>query len=123
METPIHQDPRFRAGVEAYNRGDFSEAGEVFEDLFFEAVRDEVEFVRVFLQLSTGAHHVERGQIRAAMERLEEALLAIDRVTDSRGWDFAALRRGIAAAIPQIEQRFRDRTGAIEWPHLDLRVR
>lgn len=95
-------DPRFRAGIEQLNRGDYFDAAESFEDLFFEAVRDEVDLSRALLQIGTGFHHIERGQRRAAIERLEEALPAIDRVKDDCGLDLAAMRAAVVRAIAQL---------------------
>ena len=95
-------DPRFRAGIEQLNRGDYFDAAESFEDLFFEAVRDEIDLARTLLQVSTGMHHIERGQRRAAIERLEEALPAVDRVKDDCGLDLVALRADVVRAIAQL---------------------
>jgi len=98
----IGLDPRFRAGIEQINRGDYLEAADAFEDLFFEAVRGELDLARALLQVATGMLHVERGQRRAAIERLEEALDPIDRVADDRGLDLVALRAGVTRAIAQL---------------------
>lgn len=98
----IEDDPRFRAAIEQFNAGEVEEAGEVFEELYFEAVRDEVDFVRVFLQIAVGLHHVERNQRRAAVERLEEGLRVIERVTNHRGFDLRKLANDVRAVLPAI---------------------
>jgi len=98
----VNEDPRFRAAIAQLNAGDYAEAADTLEELFFEAVRDEVEPVRALMQVATGMHHIERGQARAAIERLEEGIAAIDRVTNEHGIDFAALRAGVARAIAQL---------------------
>jgi len=109
----LEDDPRFLAAVAQFDAGDFYEAADGFEELFFEAVRDEVEFVRAFLQVAVGAYHADTGQRRPAIERLEEALLAIDRVTNPRGFDLGRLRDDIKGLIRQI------RDGAPKtWPRL-----
>ena len=69
--------------------GDWLEASDLFEELYFEAVRDELPLVRALLQLSTGLHHISRGSKRAARERLEEGLRALDEVVNARGVDLA----------------------------------
>lgn len=108
---PIELDPRFAAAIDQFNRREFLEASEVFEDLFFEAAGDELEFARVFLQMSTGFVHAERGQRRPAIERLGEGLLAIARVSSSRNIDLSALREDVEAAIACL------RAGkSIDWP-------
>lgn len=100
MLPPLEDDPRFAAALRHFRDGDWLEASDLFEELFFESVRDEVPLVRVLLQLSTGMHHVARGQRRAAVERLEEGLRAIAEVTNARGVDLEAIaadaRREIA---------------------------
>lgn len=119
MESPperIEDDPRLSNGIRCFNEGEFFEAGEEFEGLFFEAIRDEVDFVRVLLQVSVGIHHVERGQLRAAVERLEEAIRIIRRVADSRGWDFDSLATEIRRLIPEIERRAEGDRRPIAWP-------
>lgn len=97
--TDIGDDPRFLAGVAAMRAHDYYDAGEIFEDLFFEAVRDEVPFARLFLQVAVGAHHLERGQRQAAIDRLLEGLKAIDAITNDRGWDLARLRDEVRTLI------------------------
>jgi predicted metal-dependent hydrolase len=106
---PIGEDPRLAAGVSAFNAGDFDEAGDVFEELFLEAVRDEVPFARALLQVSVGFLHAERGQTFAAVSRLEEALLAMRQISDPRGLDFARLREDVVEAIGQLRAGCRPR--------------
>ena len=89
---PLEDDPRFAAALGHMNDGDWLEASDLFEELFFEAVRDEVPLVRVLLQLSTGFHHISRGQRRAAAERLEEGIRAIAEVTNDFGVDLKRWR-------------------------------
>ncbi len=112
----IGDDPRFLAGVAALNAHEYFDAGEIFEDLFFEAVRDEVAFARLFLQVAAGAHHLERGQRRAAIERLAEALKALSAVTDDRGWDLARLGDDVRAVIANLRAGER-----WAWPEVSRR--
>lgn len=92
MLPALEDDPRFHTALRHVAEGDWLEASDLFEELFFEAVRDEVPLVRALLQVSTGMHHLSRGQRRAAVERLEEGLRVIDTVTNARGVDLEALR-------------------------------
>src|SRR5688572_6827409 len=96
---PLEDDPRFATALRHFDEGDWLEASDLFEELFFEAVRDEVPLVRVLLQISTGMHHFSRGQRRAAVERLEEGLRAIKDVTNARGVDLNAIAHQARAAI------------------------
>jgi predicted metal-dependent hydrolase len=101
MPPPLEDDPRFAAALAQFAGGDWLEASDLFEELFFEAVRDEVPLVRVLLQISTGMHHISRGQRRAARERLEEGLRALAEVEESFGVDLGEVARvardGLAA--------------------------
>src|SRR5512133_1377991 len=107
----LEEDPRFAAAIDLFNRGEFYEAGDGFEDLFFEAVREEVPVARAMLQVSVGCIHAERGQRRAAAERLEEALIAIDAITNDYGIDVASLRIAIAEVIACVGAH-----APISWP-------
>jgi hypothetical protein len=99
MLPPLEDDPRFHEALRHFDAGDWLEASDLFEELFFEAVRDEVPLVRVLLQISTGMHHIARGQHRAARERLEEGVRGIDLVTNARGVDLEKLRAIAAGAM------------------------
>jgi hypothetical protein len=90
---PLEDDPRFAHALALFDSQDWLEASDAFEELFFEAVRDEVPLVRFLLQISTGFHHLARGQGRAGRERLEEGLRIASEVTNARGVDVAAIER------------------------------
>jgi hypothetical protein len=89
---PLESDPRFAAALRHMEDADWLEASDLFEELFFEAVRDELPLVRVLLQISTGMHHIARGQRRAARERLEEGVRVMAEVTNAFGVDLDAWR-------------------------------
>jgi predicted metal-dependent hydrolase len=110
MLPPLEDDPRFAEALAYFANGDWLEASDLFEELFFEAVRDEVPLVRALLQISTGMHHIGRGQRRAAVERLEEGLRVIGTVTNARGVDLAALGNQARAAIAQFARNSQERT-------------
>jgi hypothetical protein len=69
------------------------------------------------LQVAVGAYHADTGQRRPAIERLEEAILAIDRVTDDRGYDLVRLREDIRVLMRQIRER-----APLTWPVVALRA-
>lgn len=93
----ITDDPRFVRGIELFNSGDYFEASEEFEDLYFEGVRDEPEFVRIFLQFSVGIFHAQTQQRRPAIERIEEGLKIAP--PEDYGIDVDSLRHGMRAAL------------------------
>lgn len=110
----ITADPRFIHGVELFNAGDYLEASDEFEDLFFEGVRDEPEFVRIFLQFSVGIHHVQTGQRRPAIERIDEGLKIV--AVNDYGIDLAALHDGMRHALEAFKRHERP-----SWPRITTR--
>ena len=102
---PLQDDPRFAAARAYFGAGDWLEASDLFEELYFEAVRDEVPLVRVFLQISTGMHHIARGQRRAAVERLEEGLRALSDVTNTHGVDLQEIARVATNAMETLRAK------------------
>ena len=103
MLPPLEDDERFAAAFRHFDAGDWLEAADLFEELFFEAVRDELPLVRFLLQVSTGMHHISRGQRRAAVERLEEALRVEGEVVNPRGVDVAAISADVREAIRRVK--------------------
>jgi len=112
----ITEDPRFLRGVELFNEGEALEASDFFEELFFEGVRDEPEFVRIFLQFSVGIHHAEMSQWRPAIERIEEGLRLVALGPEGRGIDLASLASGMRAGIVQLRRKERP-----VWPRISSR--
>jgi hypothetical protein len=96
---PLEEDPRFTEALQRFATGDWLEASDLFEELYFEAVRDELPLVRFLLQISTGMHHISRGQRRAAVERLEEGLRVTGDVTNARGVDIEGIAQRAREAV------------------------
>lgn len=105
MLPPLEDDARFAAARACFEAGDWLEAADLFEELFFEAVRDEVPLVRFLLQISTGMHHVSRGQRGAAAERLAEGVRIAAEVTNARGVDVDAIAAQARATIAALRRR------------------
>lgn len=103
MLPPLEDDPRFAVALAHFDCGDWLEASDLFEELFFEAVRDELPLVRFLLQISTGFHHVARGQRRAARERLEEGLRGIAEIKNARGVAVEAIRARVEEELQRIQ--------------------
>lgn len=98
-------DPRFIRGIALFNDGDYLEASDCFEELFFEGVRDEPDFIRIFLQFSVGIHHAQTGQWRPAVERIEEGLRLVVLNENDRGFDLVALGHGMKAAVKCLREK------------------
>jgi hypothetical protein len=112
----LGEDERFSRAIALFNDREYEEAADLFEDLFFEAVLGEVELARALLQLSTGALHVERGQRRVAIERIDEGIVALRQVADARGIDVEALLAGIVAFVAWIEDG--SASPPVPWPKI-----
>lgn len=114
----ITADPRFVRGVSLFNDGECLEASDLFEDLFFEGVRDEPDFVRIFLQFSVGIYHAQTGQWRPAVERIEEGLRLVESNGDDHGIDLLALANGMRIGARNLRRKIKP-----EWPKIEIRPR
>lgn len=65
-DTPDSPDPRFLAGVELFNRGEFFDAHEVWEDLWHECASAERRFYQALIQAAVAAYHWSRGNVTGA---------------------------------------------------------
>src|SRR5262245_62120599 len=61
-------DPRYLAGIVLFNRGDFFEAHEVWEDLWMEATPPEKKFYQGLIQAAVGLCHFCNGNLRGAVK-------------------------------------------------------
>jgi predicted metal-dependent hydrolase len=83
-------DPRYLAGILFFNRQDFFEAHEVWEDLWAESAGPERRFYQGLIQAAVGLHHFCTGNTRGAvklyrtsrayMEPLDGPFLGLDRI-------------------------------------------
>jgi len=65
--TPAY-DPRYLAGIVLFNRGDFFEAHEVWEDLWTAAPAPERTFYQGLIQAAVGLCHFCNGNLRGAVK-------------------------------------------------------
>jgi predicted metal-dependent hydrolase len=101
----LTEDPRFLRGIALFNAGDYLEASDLFEELFFEGVRDEPDFLRIFLQFSVGIFHAQTGQWRPAVERIEEGLRLVASVQDDRGIDLTTLADAMRSGVTSLREK------------------
>jgi len=59
-------DPRHREAVDRFNRGDFFEAHDAWEELWNEAPERERGFYQGLIQVATALHHMTIGNMRGA---------------------------------------------------------
>lgn len=112
----IGDDERFSRAIALFNEREYAEAADLFEELFFEAVLGEVELARALLQIATGAHHIERGQRRVAIERIDQGLIALRLVGDSRGIDVSRLNGEVAEFVAWINDT--RSVPPVPWPSI-----
>lgn len=65
-DTPDSPDARFLAGVELFNRGEFFDAHEVWEDLWRDCASSERRFFQALIQAAVAAYHYSRGNTTGA---------------------------------------------------------
>jgi predicted metal-dependent hydrolase len=113
----LTDDPRFLRGIALFNDGDYLEASDCFEELFFEGVRDEPDFIRIFLQFSVGIFHAQTGQWRPAVERIEEGLRLVATNGDDRGFDLLTLAAGMRSGATAVREK-----RIASWPRIGFRA-
>jgi uncharacterized protein len=116
-DVELTEDPRFLRGIALFNDGDYLEASDLFEELFFEGIRDEPDFIRIFLQFSVGIHHAQTGQWRPAVERIEEGLRLVAANENDRGFDLVALAASMIAGAKAVREKSKPL-----WPRIAFRA-
>lgn len=62
-------DPRYLEGIDRFNRGDYFDAHEVWEDLWHDCQNVDQRFYQSLIQAAVALYHLRRGN-RAGAERL-----------------------------------------------------
>jgi predicted metal-dependent hydrolase len=65
------QDPRFNEGIEYFNKRDFFEAHEVWEELWLSTFDDSREFLQALIQWALSLYHFSKGNMRGARSLFE----------------------------------------------------
>jgi predicted metal-dependent hydrolase len=68
MDTSADYDPRYLAGIVLFNRGDYFEAHEVWEELWMESAGPEKRFYQGLIQAAVGLCHFCNGNVRGAVK-------------------------------------------------------
>lgn len=94
-----------RAGVEAFNRGDYFEQHELFEQAWLEESRPIRDFYQGLLQIGVAFYHIQRGNWAGAIKLFRRGLPRLRSLPPvCQGIDLAALR----AAAEAIHQEITD---------------
>ena len=99
-------DPLFTRAVDEFNRGEFFEAHESWEEIWDEADEPERTFLQGLIQAATALHHLGRGRFDPAGRLLAKSLGKLAPYDDGFGGiALARLRddlRAIQSALPTI---------------------
>ena len=68
MADMVDYDPRYLAGIQFFNEGDYFEAHEVWEDLWAESHGNDRRFVQGLIQAAVGLFHFGGGNLGGAVK-------------------------------------------------------
>jgi hypothetical protein len=104
MESPgASYDPRYLAGVVCFNRGDYFEAHELWEDLWAEAAGADRRFYQGLIQAAVGLCHFCNGNLRGAVKLYHSSRDYLGRVEAPHlGLDVAAFRAGMERCFAEL---------------------
>src|SRR5881396_1068057 len=77
-EIMPNYDPRYLAGVMLFNRGDFFEAHEAWEQLWMESSNPERKFYQGLIQAAVGLCHFANGNVNGAVKLYHSARAYMD---------------------------------------------
>ena len=69
LPTNMTPTPLYRAGIELFNRGEFFEAHEVWEDLWHACASADRRFYQALIQAAVAAYHWGRGNAAGEIGR------------------------------------------------------
>jgi len=93
-------DPRFLKGIEFFNREDFFEAHEVWEDLWHATHDSSKDFIQGLIQAASAMHHFQNGNMRGARILHDSGLELLAAYGDSfHGIDLRAVRKKFNHAL------------------------
>jgi uncharacterized protein len=112
MDTTADYDPRYLAGIVLFNRGDYFEAHEVWEQLWMDCASPEKKFYQGLIQAAVGLCHFCNGNVRGArklyhsskdyMNRFGSPFLGLD---NNAFWDQMAACFAELLAAPEADRR------------------
>ncbi len=103
MIEPADRARLMKEGLAAFNRGEFYEAHEFWEEVWMEIDDPDWTWIQGLIQIATGLHKASRARWESALRSLSRGLGRLDDAPDALdGIDVAAARQlgaRIAAAI------------------------
>jgi predicted metal-dependent hydrolase len=108
MTPPPHNptnsppDPRYLAGVEFFNAGEYFEAHEVWEELWHDCLPEDRRFYQSLIQAAVALYHFDRGNAEGANRLLARGRAkAVNYPDVYRGLAIRPFWDGVAATIEQ----------------------
>ena len=108
-------DERFRKGMEEFNRRDFYEAHEVWEDLWHEYRETDRTFLQALIQVAAGLYHLDCGNISGARSQLSKGLAKIENYRPAhKGVDVQSLAGEIERCLRSMREH---ESGDFDFTH------
>jgi predicted metal-dependent hydrolase len=109
----------FAQGVEQFNRGQFFESHESWEEVWLAAPEPDKTFLQGIIQVAAAFHHCQRGNRNGARSLLKEGLRKLERFPpDYRKLNLQVLRAAARAWVAALEGD--GETSGLELPHIEL---
>ncbi len=103
------------AGVEAFNRGEYYQQHDLFEELWVATEGPVRDLYRAILQVGVAYYQLERGNFRGALKMLQRSVQWLYPLPDTcQGLDVAALRRDSYAVRAELQRLGADRLGEFD---------
>ena len=103
------------AGVEAFNRGEYYQQHDLFEELWVATEGPVRDLYRAILQVGVAYFQLERGNFRGALKMLQRSVQWLYPLPDTcQGLDVAALRRDSYAVRAELQRLGADRLGEFD---------
>jgi predicted metal-dependent hydrolase len=102
MDSPPY-DPRYLAGIVLFNRGDYFEAHEVWEDLWMDTAGPDKPFYQGLIQAAVGLCHFCNGNVRGAVKLYHSSRDYMARYPSPHlGLDLAGFWQGMAGCFAEL---------------------
>jgi hypothetical protein len=93
-------ESKFRRGLEQFNRGEFFEAHETWEEIWLASPEPERTFLQGIIQISAAFHHYSRSNHKGACSLMEAGLKKLEQFpVTHRGCEIEALRSSVRTWI------------------------
>jgi predicted metal-dependent hydrolase len=119
----LRDDPRFRKGVELFDRQEFFEAHEEWEALWHETRGEPRDFIQGLIQVTSAMHHLRKGNMRGARELHDSGLRLLEPYGETySGVDLSALRLHFNRALAEILDEPYERLAGRSAPSAPVKI-